>query len=141
MDLRDCVALVTGGGGGLGKQVYTTLASSGVDDAVAYNRSRERAEETCALVERLGRSAACFHIDQTDETLIDAAMTSVVDKFGRLDILVNNAGAARGVPFGDINTLTPEIWDALMSVNLRGPFLVSRAAAPYLRRSSRGRIC
>jgi 3-oxoacyl-[acyl-carrier protein] reductase len=59
---------------------------------------------------------------------------------GGIDILINNAGAAQPVPFPDLEALTPEIWDDLMNTNLRGPFLVTRAAAPYLRKSDGGRV-
>ena len=60
--------------------------------------------------------------------------------FGRLDILVNNAGWNIGIPFGELDKLTPEIWDRILETNLRGPFLLSRAFAPELRRHKSGRI-
>ena len=67
-------------------------------------------------------------------------MTAAVDHFGRLDILVNNAAWNIGIPFGDLDALTPQIWDRLYDTNVRGPFLLARAAAPVMRAQRRGRI-
>lgn len=140
MDLTGCVALVTGGGGGLGKAVSRALAKAGADVGVTYATSRERAEKTCSAVEKGGRRAALVHMDQSDPVSVEAALADFADQFGRLDILINNAGTAKPVPFPDLDALTPDIWDHLMNTNLRGPYLVTRAATPQMRQSGGGRI-
>jgi len=94
-------------------------------------------------VEALGRRSAVVRLDQTNPASIEAGIKEAAEVLGGLDLLINNAGMASGgrsLPVGDLEALTPEIWDELMSVNVRGPFLVARAAAPWLRRSNWGRI-
>jgi len=90
-----------------------------------------------------GREAMIVRIDQADATSIEAAVDQVTSEMGGLDILVNNAGIATGghnVPPGDLEAFTPEIWDEMMAVNVRGPYLIARAAADHLRASKWGRI-
>lgn len=140
MDLSNKTALVTGGSGGLGREICLALARAGANIAIAYKSGRDRADHIKAEIEGLGGSAACFELDQADETSIQASVAEVVAHFGGLDILVNNAAMAKGVPFPDLEKLTPDIWGNTMDVNLRGPFLVSRAAAPFLCASGQGRI-
>ncbi len=94
-------------------------------------------------MEALGRRSAVVRLDQTNPASIEAGIKEAAEVLGGLDLLINNAGMASGgrsLPVGDLEALTPEIWDELMSVNVRGPFLVARAAAPWLRRSNWGRI-
>lgn len=140
MDLDGKMALATGGSGGLGRQICLALANAGASAAIAYNSGRERAEQFKSEIEGNGGHAACFELDQTDEQAIQATVGEVVGRFGGLDVLVNNAAMAKGIPFPDLEKLTPAIWDETMRVNLRGPFLVSRAAAPHLGASGQGRI-
>ena len=140
MDLTGCVALVTGASGGLGSAISRALAEAGTDVGVTYATGRNRAEHTCSAVENVGRRAVPIQMDQSDPSSVEAAIDEVTSHFGRLDILVNNAGTAKPVPFPDLDALTPHIWDHLMNANLRGPFLVTRAATPFLRRSGQGRI-
>ncbi len=143
MNLSNAVALVTGGSGGLGSRICSLLAAEGVDIAVGYLGGEGRAGETKKTIEALGRRACAVQIDQTNPASIDEAVKQVVSELGGLDILVNNAGIAMGghdIPLGDLEAFTPEIWDELMAVNLRGPYLVARAASPHLRTSKWGRI-
>ena len=84
-----------------------------------------------------------MRLDQTDPTSVETAVEEVAEVFGGLDLLINNAGVASGgrsLPMGNLEALTPEIWDEMMTVNVRGPYLLARAAAPWLRRSNWGRI-
>lgn len=141
--LTDAVALVTGGSGGLGSQICSCLAEKGVDIAVGYYEGEHRATATKRKVEELGRKAVTVQIDQTCPTSVHEAIERVVSELGGLDILVNNAGMAMGghdVPLGDLEAFTPEIWDEMMAVNVRGPYLVARAASSHLRTSKWGRI-
>lgn len=143
MELTNAVALVTGGSGGLGSRICAFLASEGVDVAVGYRNGEERAAETVSMVEAKGRTARAIPIDQLHVSSVKDAVDQVISTFNGLDILINNAGIAMGgheVPLGDLEAFTPAIWDEMMAVNVRGPFLVARAAAPYLRASKWGRI-
>jgi 3-oxoacyl-[acyl-carrier protein] reductase len=143
MDITGSVAFVTGGSGGLGSVIAKALAGSGVDIAIGYRDSLERAQKTMTEVEALGQRATMVRLDQTDPASVEAAVEEVAEEFGGLDLLINNAGMASGgrsLAMGDLEALTPEIWDEMMAVNLRGPYLLARAAAPWLRRSNWGRI-
>jgi 3-oxoacyl-[acyl-carrier protein] reductase len=140
MNLKDCVALVTGSSGGLGGRIARTLAEGEVDIAVAYLDHRDDAEETKKAIETLDRRAFLVHVDQTDPHSVQAAVEAIVAEFGRLDILVNNAAWNIPIPFSDLEALTPEIWDRIGNTNVRGPFLFARACAPQMRKQHQGRI-
>ena len=143
MELNHAVALVTGGSGGLGSRICSLLAAEGVDVAVGFHRGEKRANAARDMIEALGRKAVAVQLDQVDPRSIETSVAEVVEQLGGLDIVVNNAAMAMGrhsVPPGDLDALTPEIWDEMMAVNVRGPYLVTRAAAPYLRSSKWGRV-
>jgi 3-oxoacyl-[acyl-carrier protein] reductase len=140
MDLTDRVALVAGGTGLLGTAIARTLAGAGAHVAITYLERRDAARETCAAVEALGRKAWSVALDQTDAEAIPAAVASVVRHFGRLDALVNNAAWNISIPFPDLEALDAAVWDRLFATNLRGPYLLCRAAAPHLKGSKSGRI-
>jgi len=140
MDLTGTRALVTGGSGGLGRLVCSALADAGTRVAVGYLDGRDRAERVCDDIAGQGGEAIAVRLDQGDQTAIDEAVGTVVGSLGGLHILVNNAAMAKAVPFPDLDALSTELWDRTMAINLRGPWLVSRAAAPHLKASGRGRI-
>jgi 3-oxoacyl-[acyl-carrier protein] reductase len=140
MDLTDRVALVAGGTGLLGTTIAKALAGAGAHVGITYLERGDAARETCAAVEALGRKAWSVKLDQTDADAIPAAVTAAVSHFGRLDALVNNAGWNVSIPFADLDTLDAGTWDRLFSTNLRGPYLLCRAAAPHLKATGSGRI-
>ena len=140
MDLRDRVALITGGGGGLGAVTARTLANEGVHIALTYLGHRDEAVAVCRQVEELGLKTFLAHLDQTDPGSCEAAVQGTVAALGRLDILINNAAWNDAIPLQDLDALTPEIWDRSLNTNLRGPFLMTRAAAPQLKRQDQGRV-
>ncbi len=140
MDLTDRVALVTGGGSGLGLATTKALAKNGVNVCISYLGNKDSAVSACDDVKALGKRAALVHLDQADPASVDAAIEGTIDQLGRLDILINNAATNIPIPFPDLAALTPEIWDQLLNTNLRGPFLLARAAAPHLRKHGAGRI-
>lgn len=140
MELKDRVALVTGASGGLGGVIAQTLATAGVNIAIAYLSHRDDALKTGSAVEALGRRACMIQLDQTDPASVQAAAEATVAELGRLDILVNNAAWNIPIPFPDLDALTPEIWDQINDTNVRGPFLLVRACAPHMRKQRQGRI-
>lgn len=140
MELADRVAIVTGGTGGLGMATARALAKAGADVCITFKNNKDAASSICEDISSYGRRGVAVELDQSNSDSVDAAIAHAAQELGGIDILVNNAGAARPVPFSDLEALTPEIWDNLMSINLRGPFLVTRAAAPYLRKGESGRV-
>jgi 3-oxoacyl-[acyl-carrier protein] reductase len=141
MDLRGAVALVTGGNGGLGQRICHALAEKGVHIAVVYARSRDQAESVAgALTSQHRVEAAAFACDVTDGAAVEALPGQVVKQFGRLDILVNDAAYNRSVPFADLDGLTVELWEKIITVNLTGPMRLIKAVAPVMKAQGRGRI-
>ena len=140
MDLRDRVALVAGGTGTLGIAIARALAKEGAHVGITYLERKDAARETCAAVEALGRRAWSVALDQTDPAAIAPAVAAAAKKFDRLDMLVNNAGWNISIPFPDLEALDAAVWDRLFATNLRGPYLLARAAAPHLKSSGSGRI-
>ena len=140
MELAGRVALVTGGSGDLGSAICRALARRKVDVAVTYVGEKERAERVVAEVAAAGCRGWAVHLDQSTVTEPDEVVDSTVDRFGRLDVLVNNAAWNIGIPFADLDALTPEIFDRMYATNLRGPFLLARAAARSMREAGEGRI-
>ncbi|HXP75723.1 MAG TPA: SDR family oxidoreductase [Stellaceae bacterium] len=141
MDLSGAVALVTGGNGGLGQRICHALAKEGVHIAVMYARSRDQAEGVAReLASRYQIDAEAFACDITDGAAVEALISRVTGRFGRLDILVNDAAYNKSIPFADLDDLTLEVWDKIMAVNLTGPMRLIKAAAPVMKAQNRGRI-
>ena len=141
MELRGTVALVTGGNGGLGQRICHALAREGVHIAVVYAASRHQAEAVAAeIAARHQVNAVAFGCDITDDTAIARLVADVTGRFGRLDILVNDAAYNKAIPFGDLDALTPEVWDRILAVNLTGPMRLMQAVAPVMKAQGQGRI-
>ena len=140
MELQDRVALITGASGGLGTVIGGMFADAGAHVAVTYRGHQDKGADLCRQIERKGRQSVLIHLDQSDPTSCEAAIESTIEKFGRLDILINNAGFNDQIPLARFEEITPETWDQSFNVNLRGPFLMTRAAAPHLKRQDQGRV-
>src|SRR6266699_2713866 len=141
MDLRGAVALVTGGNGGLGQRICHALAKEGVHIAVMYAQSRDEAEGVAReLASRHQINAAAFACDVTDGAAVERVVGEVTRRFGRLDILVNDAAYNKAIPFADLDSLTMEVWDKIIAVNLTGPMRLIKAVAPVMKAQGRGRI-
>jgi 3-oxoacyl-[acyl-carrier protein] reductase len=140
LQLRDRVAFVTGGSGDLGAEIAVALARAGCSVVLSYATERQRAETAAARVEEIGREALVVQLDQADPEMPEAVIEAIIRRFGRLDILINNAAWNIGIPFPDLDALTPAIWDRIQNTNLRGPYLLARAAARPMREQGEGRI-
>src|SRR5213079_647087 len=127
------VALVTGAGKRLGRAVALRLASEGADVAVHYRGSDAEATEVVAQIEKLGRRAVAMRAELTSVEEIRGLVQRAAHEFGRIDVLVNSA--ANFLPSSVIST-TEEIWDESLDTNVKGPFFLAQAAAPWLRRSN-----
>ena len=138
MLLRDRVAIVTGGGRGIGRGVALRFAREGAKVAV-LDIAQEHVDETAALLEGAGAAFLALRADVSVTADVEGAVAAVLDRFGRLDILVNNAGV--GNPPKPIVEMDDEGWDRTIAVNLRSVFLCSRAAArQMIRQGGGGRI-
>jgi 3-oxoacyl-[acyl-carrier protein] reductase len=135
MELNGRVAIVTGGGTGIGRAVCIRLARAGTRGVlVNYSRSAGDAESTAAELQSMGVDAIAYQANVADEPAVKRMVAAVVDRFGALDILVNNAGTTHFIPHSDLDSLTDSVWDEIISVNLKGTFYCCRAAAPQLRK-------
>ncbi|WP_210480958.1 SDR family NAD(P)-dependent oxidoreductase [Naasia sp. SYSU D00948] len=134
------VALVTGGGTGIGRAVCERLAGGVAGGIViAFSRSGGEATQLAARLSSQGVRAVARQADVSDRKQVEDLISAVEAEFGRLDYLVNNAGRTRLIPFADLDAATEEIWTEILGTNLMGTFWCSRAAAALLRRS-RGAI-
>jgi NAD(P)-dependent dehydrogenase (short-subunit alcohol dehydrogenase family) len=137
IDLTGQVALVTGGGRGIGRAVAASLAQAGAAVGVVA-RSAEQLAETVAGIAAVGGRALAYPADVTDRAAAEAAVAEVERRLGSIDLLVNNAGV--GGPVGPLADCDPEEWWRCVTVNLRGPLLCSRAVLPGMLARRRGRI-
>ena len=134
--LEDRVALVTGGGRGIGRGIVHQLAKAGADVAIG-DVDLENAEKTAGEVAELGRSALVLELDVTDAESARAGVARVLERFGRLDVLVNNAGVVQDHLGAEI---TERDFDRCFEVNLKGIWIVSRAVAGHFEERGAGKI-
>jgi NAD(P)-dependent dehydrogenase (short-subunit alcohol dehydrogenase family) len=130
------VAIVTGAGRGIGRGIARGLAREGAALALAA-RSEPELNATADEMRALGVEVLAAPADVTDEAQVEALFARVHEAFGRLDLLVNNAGAFDGGPLDELST---EAWDKVIAVNLRAPFLCTRAAMRAMKPQGGGRI-
>ncbi len=139
MDVSDRVAVVVGGGGGIGRGIALVLASYGADVVVA-DLNLESAKEVAGEVERLGRRSHASVVDVVDQTSVDDMVQDVMGRFGRIDILVNGAGIIGGPGWEDRQQSDEEDWDLIYAVNARGAARVTDAVSPHMKEKRYGKI-
>ena len=136
MDLKGKVAIVTGGGTGIGRAASLRLAGAGARAVVVnYSKSAKDAETTAADLKPLGCEGLAHKANVTSEAEVIEMVAETVRRFGRLDVLVNNAGTTRFVAHSDLDGITDEVWDVILGTNVKGTFYCCRAAAPELRKT------
>lgn len=140
MQLKGKVAIVTGGNGGLGQRICLALAAAKCDIAIVYARSREGAEAFAASLRETGIRAQAFQCDVADAGQVTGMVSQVMGAFGRIDLLVNDAAYNKWIPFTDLDALTLEEWEKILSTNLTGPMLCIKAVAPAMKQGGGGRI-
>lgn len=134
MRLEGKVALVTGGSQGIGQTIALRLAQEGADIIVNYRSHPETADETKVKIEKMGRKAIALKADLSQIEEINQLVASSLQSFSQIDILVNNAGLEKNADFLDI---TPDDYDRVMDVNLKGVFFTTQAVAKHLKASQK----
>ena len=135
--LEGSVAIVTGGGKGIGKGITTSLVRAGVKVCINYNATPDMAEATCAALRAEGADVFTYGADISDKAQCKAMAEETVKRFGRLDILVNNAALQTN---DSLVEATLKGYKRLMDVNVKGMALMMQACLPYLKQSPDGRI-
>jgi 2-hydroxycyclohexanecarboxyl-CoA dehydrogenase len=136
MDLKNRVAIVTGAGGGIGRAIAVKFAARGANVVVA-DIKEEGARETVSLVGKEGAKGLAQNIDITSFVQVQEMTKAVLNAFGRIDILVNNAGWDKIEPFVKNS---PDFWDKVIAVNLKGPIHCTRAVLDPMMERKYGKI-
>lgn len=136
MELTGRVAIVTGGGTGLGAATCRVLGDAGVRVAVGYSRSEAESAAVAAALP----DAIAVRADVRDEAGVAAMVSEVEDRLGPIDLLVNNAGVTTYVAYDDLEAISVEDWEAILGVNLIGAWICSKAVARGMRERGAGAI-
>jgi 2-hydroxycyclohexanecarboxyl-CoA dehydrogenase len=136
MKLRDRAVFVTGGASGIGRAIALALAREGARVAVA-DLNAAGARDVATEIEKAGGVAQAQPLDITDVAAVDAAIDATAARWGGLHVLVNCAGWDRPMPFVET---TPEFWDKILAINLKGPMACTRAALRHMIRQGSGKI-
>lgn len=137
-DFSNKIAIVTGGGTGIGRAIALELAACGADIALCARRI-EPLQETANAISALGRRTFTASVDVTSSDAVSAFVSDVIKTLGRIDILVNNAGVTRD---NLLMRMSEEEWDAVLNTNLKGAFLFSKAVArPMMKQRAGAIVC
>ena len=139
MDVSGLVAVVTGGGRGIGRGISLVLARNGADVVVA-DLEVGNAASVAAEVEDLGRRSKAVKLDVTDQESVDAMVAEVLDSFGRIDVLVNNAGVIGAPGWVDREHQNEDDWNLIYEVNVKGVARVTDAVSPGMKDRRFGKI-
>ncbi len=131
------VALVTGGGRGLGRGIAEGFGAEGANVVVNYMKDSASAEAVVAKIKAAGADAIAVQADVGDEKAVQGMIDACIKKFGRLDILVNNAGHLNSSPLAEMSVA---MWDEMIRIHLRGMFLCTRFSIPHMLKQKSGRI-
>lgn len=134
--LEGKLAIVTGAARGIGQAIALKLAADGADLALC-DLQADWLEETAGKVEELGRKAGRYAVNVADGEAVQQAVAKVLEDFGKIDILVNNAGITKD---GLLSRMSEEDWDAVLNVNLKGTFLLTKAVSRSMMKQRSGAI-
>jgi NAD(P)-dependent dehydrogenase (short-subunit alcohol dehydrogenase family) len=135
-ELDGKVAIVTGAGRGLGREIALALSDAGAKVTVG-SRTQSQVDEVAGQIKAAGGDALAVTVDVTDEKSVCNLVDTAVDRFGHIDIVVNNSGIVDTSPLLDQQ---PEAWDRVVATNLRGTYLVTRAAGKHMTRQGSGKV-
>jgi NAD(P)-dependent dehydrogenase (short-subunit alcohol dehydrogenase family) len=139
MDVTGKIAIVTGGGRGIGRGIVLALAGNGADVVVA-DIVEDDAKDLAGEIEAMGRRALACVVDVTDQASVDRMVDGTIDRFGRIDILVNNAGIIAAPGWEQRETSSEEDWDRIYDVNVKGMARATNAVAARMRENRYGKI-
>lgn len=139
MKLANRVAVVSGGGGAIGRAIALKLAAAGADIAVV-DVNAETAEKVAEEVRVMGRRSLAQAMDIRSYETVTAGVNTIAETFGGIDIVVNSAGGSARSRMGRFESLDIEVFDWILDVNLRGPMYIIRAALPHLIQRNAGKI-
>lgn len=134
--LKNKVALITGGGTGIGRGIAVALASEGAK-VIICGRRIDRIKATAQEIQQSGGDCRAVQADISDEADVERLVNFALGQLGHIDILVNNAGIGNG---GQTHNLSTKDWDQVVATNLRGSFLLTRAVLPTMRERRSGHI-
>jgi len=137
LELSDRVALVTGGSRGIGRAVVELLATNGVNVAINYRSDRSSADAAVAFAESKKVRAAAIKADVASLKDAERLVHAALEHFNRIDFLICNAGIWEGRP---VESISEELWDDTIDINLKGTWTVCRAAVPIMKQQAFGRI-
>lgn len=137
MKLKGKVAIVTGGSRGIGRAYAIRLAKEGAKVVIADIID---GNETVDVIKKEGGEAIYLYTDVTDEKSTIKMAQKTIENFGRIDILINNAAFFSQIVKKPFYEISVEEWDRVMAVNLKGPFLCTKAVFPYMKRQRKGKI-
>lgn len=135
-ELTDKVAIITGGGTGIGQAIALEFVKAGANVVIA-SRKQSNLDSTVEKIKALGKNTLAIATDIRVPEQVDDLIKQTVDKFGRVDIMVNNAGASFMSP---VEEMTPNGWDTIININLKGTFLCCRAAGKVMIEQKSGKI-
>lgn len=137
MKLEGRNAVVTGGGRGVGRSISLAFAREGANVVVNYAGNQTAADEVVGMIQAMGRKAVAVKGDVGQEADAQKIIDTCVENFGSIHILVNNAGISKPAM---LHKLTVALWDEVVNVQMRGPWLCIRAASKYFMEQKYGRI-
>lgn len=140
MDWTNTVALVTGGGTGIGRATSVLLASRGATVAVNYSRSQDEAEETVQHILNAGGHAFAIRANVASDVEVRQMVALITEKVGPVTALVNNASITHHIPMKDLESVTDDVWNELYDVNVKGMFYCARAVAKGMQQTGQGAI-
>jgi 3-oxoacyl-[acyl-carrier protein] reductase len=135
MELKDLVCVITGAGKGIGRSIAERCFNEGA--MVSLWDRLESVREVASIIDPIGERTFSVTADVRDEKQVCAAVSRIIERFGRIDVLIYSAGISRHKP---LEETTVEIWDDVIDTNLKGAFLCCRAIAPYMKEQQRGKI-
>ena len=137
MDFTGKVALVTGGGRGIGRATALALARGGADVLVNYLENHNSANEVVKEIQAMGRKAVAVQANVGNQSEVTGMFQQLDQALGKIDILINNAGTGVPIPLEEI---TIDFWNNILKVDLTGPFLCAQAAVARMIPKKYGRI-
>ncbi|MCP1186202.1 SDR family NAD(P)-dependent oxidoreductase [Paenibacillus sp. 1781tsa1] len=137
---KNRVALITGGGTGIGRAVSEMLAERGALVAVNYSRSQDAARETVQHILDMGGHAFAVQANVANDLDVRRMVTTITETYGPITALVNNAGITHHIPMHDLESVTDDVWNELVDVNVKGMFHCARAVTEGMRQAGGGSI-